>query len=55
MDRLMSEVTGHLRELRVMIWSYTGSLDNQETLLKASPPPPQEPHFFFFVDYGGLL
>lgn len=42
MDRLMSEVTGHLRELREMIWSNTGSLDNQETLLKASIKTRQE-------------
>lgn len=36
MDRLMNEVTGHIRELREMIWSNTGSLENQETLLKES-------------------
>ena len=34
--------TMYLRELREMIWSNTGSLDNQETLLKASIKTRQE-------------
>lgn len=36
MDRLMNDVISHITELREMIWNGTGSLANQETLLKAS-------------------
>lgn len=33
-DRLMSDVTANIRELREMIWNNSGSLANQENLLK---------------------